>query len=105
VNPIAHHRPLPDEEHATAQQLSQCPRRLIRNPDRRQELDPREFSQLPRVDRIRLRPRLPDQLHLVGMRHEHREASRRELSLEPVPIECRFHRDEDRLRESTEPPA
>ena len=38
-------------------------------------MGPQQVGQLPGIDRIGLTPRMANQLHLLGMRHQHGEAS------------------------------
>jgi hypothetical protein len=96
---------LPDEEDASAKELAQGACRRIGNPDRRQQMDPRKFSELPRIDRVRLRPRLPDQLHLIRMCDDHMHPEGREMALQPVPVERRLECDGQRLRQRAQPSA
>jgi len=69
VNAILDLRALPHEEGATVQELAPPTRVPIGNPDRWKEIYPELLRQLPRVDRIGLRPCLPDELHLTSVGH------------------------------------
>ena len=103
VNPVPHHRALPDEKHASAEQLAEGTGGCVGTPDRWQQVHPREFGELPRIDRIRLRAGLPDQLHPVLKGDHHPVPKGRQPALKPVPVERGFERNGERLRESREP--
>ena len=69
VDGILQTRALAHEERAPAQQLPATACLEIRNPDRRKELHAEQFGQLAGINRIGLRARLPDDLHMEGMCH------------------------------------
>lgn len=97
-------RPNPDELGAAAQEHTAGPRLRVGDPDRREAVYAREFRKLVRIARIGLRPRLPDALHLVRVRHQHRVSERCQVRLEPGPVQRRLHRHRDRPRQLREPP-
>jgi hypothetical protein len=103
VNAVLEDRALAHQKRAAAQELSVGARDRIRNPDRRQQVHAGEFGELARVDGIGLGARLPDELDLIRVGDLDAVALRRELLLEPRPVERRLQHDRQRSREARKP--
>ena len=93
-----------DEQGAAAQELTPLTSVGIREPDRRKQIDPEEFGEFARVDRIGLGPRLPNELHVKRVGDACRVPMLRKPSGQPLPVQRRFPPDRHRPWERAEPP-
>lgn len=103
MHAVLEHGALPHEEAPATQRLAPGPRLRIRHPQRRQHPGAGEVRELERVDGIRLRARMGDQLHLVRIDDERRVAGGRELAFEPPAVETGLQDDRTGRRQRAEP--
>jgi len=74
----------------------------IRNPDRGKKIYTQQLRELSRVDRVGLRPRLPDEFHLSSVSYAYDVPRAFELIVQPLPLESGFHPHRYRSWESAE---
>jgi hypothetical protein len=91
MDPVPEHGALPDEKHATAEELAEGPGLRIGNPDGGEEVDACEFGDLPGVDGIDRGARLPDALHVVRVGDHDAMAQGGQRAFEPVPRSAASH--------------
>jgi hypothetical protein len=93
---------LSHEKRATMEELPATASVSIGDPYRREEIHPQELGKLSRIDGVGLRASLPDQLNLSGICNPSSVSQRFELIVKPLPVECGFHCNRDRVSEWSE---